>query len=63
MATSYHRFRCLLGDNTAKNTQNHLASRRDDLDRSALQDMIMGAQPRVLVVVNRSVPNWIETNT
>ena len=38
----------------------HLASRRDDLDRSALQDMIMGAQPRVLVVVNRNVPDWIE---
>ena len=38
----------------------HLANRRDDLDRSALQDMIMGAQPRVLVVVNRNVPDWIE---
>ena len=39
---------------------NHLASRRDDLDRAALQDMIMGAQPRVLVVVNRNVPDWID---
>ena len=39
---------------------NHLASRRDDFDRAALQDMIMGAQPRVLVVVNRNVPDWIE---
>ena len=39
---------------------NHLASRCDDLDRAALQDMIMGAQPRVLVVVNRDVPAWIE---
>ena len=39
---------------------NHLASSRDDLDRAALQDMILGAQPRVLVLVNRSVPDWIE---
>ena len=39
---------------------NHLGSRRDDLDRAALRDMIMGAQPRVLVVVNRNVPDWIE---
>ena len=39
---------------------NYLASRRDDLHRAALQDMIMGAQPRVLVVVNRNVPDWIE---
>lgn len=39
---------------------NHLANKRDDLNRASLQDMIMGAQPRVLVVVNRSVPNWIE---
>ena len=39
---------------------NHLASSRADLEKSALQDMMMGAQPRVAVVVNRSVPNWIE---
>ena len=39
---------------------NHLASRRADLDKSALQDMVMGAQPRVAVVVNRGVPDWIE---
>ena len=38
----------------------HLASRRGDLDRRALQDMIMGAQPRVLVVVNSNVPDWME---
>ena len=44
------------GDEHAK----HLASKRDDLDRSALLDMIMSAQPRVVVVVNRSVPDWIE---
>lgn len=38
----------------------YLASRGRDLDRAALQDMILGAQPRVLVVVNRNVPDWIE---
>ena len=38
----------------------HLASSSGDLDKSALQDMVRGAQPRVAVVVNRSVPNWIE---
>ena len=30
------------------------------LDQNALTDMIKGAQPRVLVVVNRAVPNWME---
>ena len=30
-----------------------------ELDAAALQDMILGAQPRVLVVVNRGVPEWI----
>lgn len=39
---------------------NHLANRCDDLDRTALQDMVLGAQPRVLVVVNRNVPDWVE---
>ena len=39
---------------------NHLASRLADLERFSLMEMIMGAQPRVLVVVNRSVPDWIE---
>ena len=39
---------------------NHLANRRNDIDKTALQDMVMGAQPRVLVVVNRNVPDWIE---
>ena len=39
---------------------NHLARTRDSLDRTALRDMIMGAQPRVMVVVNRNVPDWIE---
>ena len=39
---------------------NYLAGKRDDLDGEALQDMIMGAQPRVVVVVNRSVPDWMD---
>ena len=39
---------------------NHLANSRADLDKSALQDMMRGAQPRVAVVVNRSVPEWVE---
>ena len=39
---------------------NYLASKGDDLNGKALRDMIMGAQPRVLVVVNRSVPDWID---
>ena len=30
------------------------------LDGRALLDMVKGAQPRVLVVVNQSVPNWVE---
>lgn len=44
------------GDNHVE----HLAAQRDDLDRTALQDMVRGSQPRVLVVVNRSVPDWLE---
>ena len=39
---------------------NYLASKGDEVDGQALRDMIMGAQPRVLVVVNRSVPDWID---
>ena len=39
---------------------NYIADRRHDLDRMALSDMVLGAQPRVLVVVNRNVPTWIE---
>ena len=38
----------------------HLSRSRADLDKSALQDMMLGAQPRVAVVVNRNVPHWIE---
>lgn len=37
----------------------YMASQRNDLDRVALQDMVKGAQPRVLVIVNRNVPDWI----
>ena len=38
----------------------YLARNSDDLDKVALQDMVLGAQPRVIVVVNRNVPDWIE---
>lgn len=37
-----------------------LAKCDEELDRAALSDMVKGAQPRVLVIVNRSMPNWIE---
>ena len=37
----------------------YMAVEHDWLDSSALADMIKGAQPRVLVVVNQSVPDWI----
>ena len=37
----------------------YMAAQSDDLDRVALQDMVKGAQPRVLVIVNRNVPDWI----
>ena len=37
----------------------YMAAQRNDLDRVALQDMVKGAQPRVLVIVNRNVPDWI----
>ncbi len=39
---------------------NYLARKGDELDAKALRDMIMGAQPRVLVVVNRGVPDWVD---
>ena len=38
----------------------YMADRCGALDRSALADMIKGAQPRVLVVVNQAVPDWLE---
>ncbi len=38
----------------------YMVENGDALDYSALSDMIKGAQPRVLVIVNRSVPDWIE---
>ena len=37
-----------------------MLKRSSILDKIALEDMIKGAQPRVLVVVNRSVPKWVE---
>ena len=37
----------------------YLIARSKALDPTALADMIKGAQPRVLVIVNRNVPNWI----
>lgn len=38
----------------------YLSARNSALNYSLLSDMIKGAQPRVLVVVNQSVPKWIE---
>ena len=38
----------------------HLISRCNELNPVDLADMIKGAQPRVVVLVNRSVPDWIE---
>ena len=38
----------------------HLYGVRNDLDRAALQDMVKGHPPRVLVIVNRNVPQWVE---
>lgn len=38
----------------------YMVEKGDALDHAALSDMIKGAQPRVLVVVNRSVPKWTE---
>ena len=39
---------------------NYMARKCNELNFTALTDMVKGAQPRVLVVVNRSVPHWIE---
>ena len=38
----------------------YMVDNYDALIHAALTDMIKGAQPRVLVVVNHSVPSWIE---
>ena len=38
----------------------YMVGKCSGLDQNALADMIKGSQPRVLVVVNRAVPNWIE---
>jgi len=36
-----------------------LADREPDLDREAIKQMMRGAQPRVLVVVNAPCPDWV----
>ena len=38
----------------------YLARQSPDLDRVALLDMVKGAQPRVVVVVNEDVPAWTQ---
>ena len=38
----------------------YMVSRCNSLNFASLSDMIKGAQPRVLVIVNRSVPNWLD---
>jgi hypothetical protein len=47
--------RATYGDTEA----NWLADREDDLDRAALCQMMRGAQPKVLVVVNEAQPDWV----
>jgi hypothetical protein len=37
-----------------------LAQREGNLDRAALEDMMRGAQPGVVVVVNAPMPEWVE---
>ena len=41
---------------------NHIIAhaRRHQVEPSAVEDMIKGAQPGVLVVVNQNVPRWVE---
>ncbi len=39
---------------------NYIADRHGGLNRESLVDMVRGAQPRVLVMVNRNVPDWFE---
>ena len=38
----------------------HMVSQSSALDAKALRDMLKGAQPRVLLVVNKSVPEWVD---
>ncbi len=37
----------------------YLLAKSDALNPTALADMIKGTQPRILVIVNRSVPDWV----
>ena len=39
--------------------RDHLVAQSSSLDSTALTDMIKGTQPRVLVIVNRNVPEWV----
>lgn len=39
----------------------HLCARSKALDRAAVIEMMRGAQPRVLVIVNQSMPVWSNT--
>ena len=38
----------------------YLMERSEQLDEAALADMIKGAQPRVIVVVNQETPDWTD---
>lgn len=38
----------------------YLLNHSGSLDRASLENMLKGSQPRVLVIVNRSVPGWYE---
>lgn len=37
----------------------YLSAQSPDLDHNSLSEMVRGAQPRVLVLVNRACPEWI----
>ena len=39
---------------------NYLTNKYNVLDPSALSDMVKGLQPRILVIVNQNVPDWVE---
>lgn len=41
-------------------TADYIADRNSHLDRAALHDMMRGAPPRVLVIVNESRPDWAQ---
>lgn len=39
----------------------YMASHSNSLDPALLADMVKGAQPRVLVIVNQNTPSWFES--